>query len=278
MERRLPARVGHEPPDDAHAGRPLHDRGPLPRPEGGRRQPRLRGAHEVRRPLAGRPPGHGRRSGDGDGPCHPARVLGRPRRAVLPRLRPPVHRHAAARHPAGARRRPRRRSLPDGVRPRGRRRERRLEDRRPRRGDRCAGRAERLRGLPLGRGEGPLEPGARRHQAGAHAARPRRCRGRRRRHAPVRRGRDRRRLVGAAGRPRDAGGRPSRHHRARPHAGPVRRRPRRPPRRVARADTTTPARPARPPGRSSSRRSRPSTACGPPASSRGTPSRPRAAP
>ena len=113
------------------------------------------------------------------------------------------------------------------------RRERRLEDRRPRRGDRCAGRPERLRGLPLGRGEGPLEPAPRRDPAGAHAARPRRCRGRRRRHAPVRRGRDRRRLVGAAGRPRDAGGRPSRDHRARPHAGPVRRRPRRAPRRVA---------------------------------------------
>ena len=45
--------LGHEPADHPHPRRPLHDRGPLPRPEGGRRLARLRRAHQVRRPLAG---------------------------------------------------------------------------------------------------------------------------------------------------------------------------------------------------------------------------------
>ena len=58
VERRLPADLGHEPADDAHAGRALHDRGALPRPEGRRRLAGLRRAHEVRRPLAGGRAGH----------------------------------------------------------------------------------------------------------------------------------------------------------------------------------------------------------------------------
>ena len=115
VERRLPARVGHEPAHHAHSRRPLHDRGPLPRPEGGRGQPGLCRAHQVRRPLAGCAPGHRRRTGDGDGARDPAGVLGRPRGAVLPRLRPQLHRPAAARDAARARRRPRRRPVPDRV-------------------------------------------------------------------------------------------------------------------------------------------------------------------
>ena len=78
VERRLPDRVGDEPADDAHARRTFHDRGPLPRPEGRGGEPRLRGAHQVRRPLAGSPPRYRRRARDGDGACDPAGVLGRP--------------------------------------------------------------------------------------------------------------------------------------------------------------------------------------------------------
>ncbi len=54
VERELPDRLGHEHPEDADAGRALHDRGALPRPEGRRRLARLRRAHQVRRPLAAR--------------------------------------------------------------------------------------------------------------------------------------------------------------------------------------------------------------------------------
>ena len=54
VELELPDALGLERPADAHAGRALHDRGALPRPEGRRRLARLRRPHEVRRPLARR--------------------------------------------------------------------------------------------------------------------------------------------------------------------------------------------------------------------------------
>ena len=59
--RELPDRVGHQPADHAHAGRALHDRGALPRPEGRRRLARLLRSREVRRRLAARAAGHRRR-------------------------------------------------------------------------------------------------------------------------------------------------------------------------------------------------------------------------
>ena len=46
---------------------------------------------------------HRRRPGDGDGARDPEGVLRRPRGALLPRLRPPLHRHADAGHAARAR-------------------------------------------------------------------------------------------------------------------------------------------------------------------------------
>ena len=52
VELLLPGPLGLEHPPDADPRRPLHDRGPLPGPEGGRRVPRLRRPHQVRRPLA----------------------------------------------------------------------------------------------------------------------------------------------------------------------------------------------------------------------------------
>ena len=51
--RLLPDPVGLERPGDPHAGRALDDRGPLPRPEGRRDEPRLLRRHQVRRRLAG---------------------------------------------------------------------------------------------------------------------------------------------------------------------------------------------------------------------------------
>ena len=54
VELRLPDHLGHQPADHPHPGRALHDRGALPRPEGGRGQPGLLRPHQVRRRLAGR--------------------------------------------------------------------------------------------------------------------------------------------------------------------------------------------------------------------------------
>ena len=54
VERRLPGHLGHEPADHPHARRALHDRGPLPRAEGGGGLPGLLRPHQVRRRLAGR--------------------------------------------------------------------------------------------------------------------------------------------------------------------------------------------------------------------------------
>ena len=135
VELELPDAVGLEHPADAHARRALHDRGALPGPEGRRRLAGLRRPHEVRRPLAARAAGHRRRAGDGDGPRDPQGALRRAPDAVLRRLRQALHRPAVPRHAARARRRLRRRPLPARLRPRRRRGERRVEDRRPGRGD-----------------------------------------------------------------------------------------------------------------------------------------------
>ena len=75
--RRLHDHLGDQHPADADAGRPLHGRGPLPGSEGGRRVARLRGAHQVRRPLAAGGAGHRRGAGARDGARDPARVLRR---------------------------------------------------------------------------------------------------------------------------------------------------------------------------------------------------------
>ena len=54
VELLLPDDLGHQPADHPHPGRALHDRGPLPGPEGGGGLPRLLRSHQVRRRLAGR--------------------------------------------------------------------------------------------------------------------------------------------------------------------------------------------------------------------------------
>ncbi len=98
--RRLPGHVGFQRPGHPHPGRALDDRGPLPRPEGGRGGAGLRGQREVRRRVAARPARHRRRAGHGDGPRHPAGVLRRPAGPVLHRLRQALHRPAVP-GPAG---------------------------------------------------------------------------------------------------------------------------------------------------------------------------------
>ena len=75
--RELLDRVGHEPADHAHAGRALHDRGALSRPEGRGRLAGLLRSREVRRRLAAGPAGHRRGAGDGDGSRDAQGVLGR---------------------------------------------------------------------------------------------------------------------------------------------------------------------------------------------------------
>ena len=160
VQRRLPGHLGHEPADHPDPGRPLHDRGALPRPEGGRRLPRLRRAHQVRRPLAGRRARQRRGPGDGDGPRDPEGVLRRAAGPLLRGLRAPVHRPAPAGHIARARGRLRPR--PAAARLRSRRlrrraRERRVEAGRDRRRHRRARRAERLGRPPLRRA-GAVEP------------------------------------------------------------------------------------------------------------------------
>jgi hypothetical protein len=177
--RELPDHLGHEPADHAHAGRALHDRGALPRPEGRGRLARLQRPRQVRRRLAARPAGHRRGAGDGDGPRAAQGVLGRPHHAAFCRLQPALHGPAAARDARPARRRHLRpRPLRDGVRPRRHVRERGLEARRPRRHHERAENPERRRRLPLrGGGQGPLEPAPGGPGPGAHPARARRRHG-----------------------------------------------------------------------------------------------------
>ena len=226
MERGLPDRVGHKSPDHPHTGCALHDRGALSRPEGGRGLTRLRRAHEVRRSLAARGAGLGRRAGNGDGPRDPQGVLRRPPSAVLPRLRAAVHRLAVARDAARARGRLCERPVVASLGPRERRRRvgaRRVETRRARRSDGRARRSARLGWSPLRRA-GPMEPAARRDRAGADAARPRHRAGPGR-PAALRRRRGGRR-GDAARRTRAPARRSPGHDGVRPAARPIRRRPR----------------------------------------------------
>jgi len=228
--------------------------GALSRPEGGRGFTRLRRAHEVRRSLAARGAGVGRRAGDGDGPRDPQGVLRRPPSAVLLRLRAAVHRLAVARDAARARGRLCERPVVASLGPRERRRRvraRRVETGRARRSDGRARRSARLGWPPLRRA-GPMEPAARWDRTGADAARPRHPA------APGRPAALRRRRGGrrgdAARRNRAPARRSPGHDGVRPAAGAVRGRPRRTARAMARGGTTTPSRTRRH-GRSRSPRS-----------------------
>ena len=95
--RRLPHHVGLQRADDAHARRPLDDRGTLPRPEGRRGLARLRRERQVRRRVGRVRPRHRRRPRDGHGARHPQGVLRRPAGRLLHRLQPEVHRPALPR-------------------------------------------------------------------------------------------------------------------------------------------------------------------------------------
>ena len=88
----VPHHVGHEPAADPYPRRPLHGRGPLPRPEGRRRVPGLRGQHEVRGRLVARPARHGRCPGAGHGSRHPQGIPRRQARAHVPGLHDALHR------------------------------------------------------------------------------------------------------------------------------------------------------------------------------------------
>ena len=117
---------------------------------------------------------HGRGPRARHGPRRLQGVLRRPRGAVLHALREDLHRHALPGHAARARGRLHAGPLPDRLRPRRAGRGGGVEDRGHGRGDRPAGGAQRLAGLPLvALGRGPLEPRPRRHRSAVDAARPR---------------------------------------------------------------------------------------------------------
>ena len=228
MERRLPDHVGLEPPGHPDTGRALDDRGPLPRPEGGRGRPGLRRQREVRRRVAAGQAGHRRGARDGDGPRGAQGVLRRPGHAVLHRVREVLHRPALpgeARR--GGRRAAHRGQVPDGIGPRLHRRgggERGVQDRPHRRAHGRAGRAQRLPGSPVRRGGcRPVEPGARRRRPAAVPARRRR-RDRPGADAALRHPRRCRRRPAPRG-PGPTHRRSPRHHGVRPAARAVRRRP-----------------------------------------------------
>ena len=96
---------GSQRPGHPHPGRPLDDRGPLPRPEGRRRQPRLRRQRQVRRRVAARGPGHRRGARHGDGARRPQGVLRRPAGRTTSRATSALHRPALPRRPRGGRER-----------------------------------------------------------------------------------------------------------------------------------------------------------------------------
>ena len=256
VERGLSADLGHEPADDPDAGRALHGRGALSRPEGRGRLARLRGAHEVRRSLAGGGAGLRRRAGDGDGARDPEGVLRRSRDAVLPRLRAAVHRSAAAGDVARARRT---RYVPD-----------RLLRASDLGGAHAAQEHADWKTVVLDERTGEpavpngsvghryarvrrrtLEPAAGRDRARADAARAR-ARARRGRPAALRRRRGRGRRDRAPRRAGDADRRTARDDGARPRARAVRRRRATGCRATGRRATTTPSSRARPRGRSRS--------------------------
>ncbi len=149
VARLLPHDLGQQRAGHAHARRPLHGRGALRRSEGRRRLPRLRRARQVRRRLAAGDGGHGRGPRARHGPRRLQGVLRRPRGAVLHALREDLHGHALPGHAARARGRLHARPLPDRLRPRRAGRGGGVEDRGHGRGDRPAGGAQRVAGLPL---------------------------------------------------------------------------------------------------------------------------------
>ncbi len=161
--RGIPDHVGQQRPPHPHPGRPLDDRGQVPRPEGRRHEPRLRRERQVRRRVAARGPGHRRGARHGDGTRRPQGVLRRPAGRLLRELRPHLHRPALPRRPRGGRRR----ASPTGQVPRrGRPRrtgehlgERDVQAGAVGRGDRRSRRPRRLARPPVRRrGDRPVEP------------------------------------------------------------------------------------------------------------------------
>ena len=261
--RRLPDHVGLQPAGHPHPRRALDDRGALPRPEGHRGRARLRRQRQVRRRVAGRPPGHRRRAGDGDGPRRPQGVLRRPADAVLHRLRQaatPTCRSWSASTAAPAGR--------HGYVPGKFLTAADLD------GEQAASENAAFKTVLLDAGTGePVVPnGSLGHRFGDEGVGPVEPRPRRRRPVPAARRRRRRRSPVRAPAPlrrpptapqrcsaRRAGPpgrRPPGHHRLRPAAGAVRRRPGRAARRRGPPGTTTPTRRTPPPGRRRSPASR----------------------
>ena len=191
------------------------------------RQPGLRRQHQVRRRVDARAGRHRRRARDGDGSRPPQASTSST--AQVPFFHDYVRTYTDL--PFLIRLDPRERDerlrpgqVPHRGRPRRRRAGRgRLEDRAARRGDRCAGRAQRLDGLPLRRvRRGPLEPRPRGVDPGAL-----RCAGADAEPVevllPAFDGAGRHRLGAAPRRARPTRRRAPGHDRLRPHARPVRR-------------------------------------------------------
>ena len=150
--RGLPDHVGLERAGDPHARRALDGRGAVPRAEGRRGQPGLRGQHEVRGRVAGGGARHGRGVGVRDGARRAAGVLRRAGGAVLRGLRAPVHRPAVPRAAGRARRAVRAGQVPHGGGPAGRgghQRERGVQDGAARRTHGAAGGAGRVARAPV---------------------------------------------------------------------------------------------------------------------------------
>ncbi len=278
-------RLGDEPADDAHAGRPFLHRGALPRRAGGGRGARLRRVCQVRGHLAAGQGRHGRGPRHGHEPRHPQGVLRRPAERVLRRLRQGLHRPAVRGRAGSARGGFHGRPVSAGLGPGAHVEQRRVEDRALRRRVGPFRGAERQHRLPLERGR-PLEPEP---EGLGH--------GRRRR--PPAQLRVVRRALGAGALPavRSEGRRHPRRGRPGPRgADAVRtgrrhdgfRPPGRPPGRAAQQNrmrtrrTTRPAtttrRPSRPPGRRPSPVSRPRMRSAWPASLRKMRKRPAASP
>ena len=150
-------RLGHQPAHDAHAGRPLLHRGPLPRRAGGGRGPGLRRVRQVRGHLAAGQGRHGRGARHGHEPRHPQGVLHRPAERVFHVLCQGLHRSAVRGRAGSARGGFQGRPLPAGRGPGPHVEQRPVEDRSLRRRLRRLRGAERQHRLPLERG-GPLEP------------------------------------------------------------------------------------------------------------------------
>ena len=273
--------VGLQRAGDPHPGRALDGRGPLPRPEGrGRSRPTTPTTPSS--PTSGCAPQPGT---DGAlamamGHVHAQRVLRRPQDAVLrpttSSSSPTCRSWSGSSSARTARYVPGKFLTARGPRPaRAATEDADVEDRAARRAHRRAGRARTARSATASAssGAGTVEPRPGRRRPAAHAARGpggrgrsrSRCRASTRPTAPaacVRRGVPVRRVGGPAG-----------HHRLRPAAGPVRRRPDGPARRWPHGLRRRRRRPAPRPGRRRSpacrpRRPRPDRA----GSSRRTPS------